>query len=193
MRLLQPAVLLAAAVSAADKGRPSLKNAVYKNPRASVNARVADLLSRMTIEEKASQLVQGDIRNWMNETTGALNQTGLEWSTRYRGSAFYVGVPVPNDWISRHIKTAQDYIQEETYLGIPAFVQTEGLHGFLARKFSMQQTAHCLLVNPQSADHHFVQIMPRSSTRPSPMLARGTQPWWSRWAGSLPKRPAPWV
>ncbi len=137
MRLLQPAVLLAAAVSAADKGRPSLKNAVYKNPKASVDARVADLISRMTIEEKASQLVQGDIRNWMNETTGALNQTGLEWSTKYRGSAFYVGVPVPNDWISKHIKAAQDYIQEQTYLGIPAFVQTEGLHGFLARKFPM--------------------------------------------------------
>ncbi|KAL2176113.1 beta-glucosidase/beta-xylosidase [Thermothelomyces heterothallicus CBS 202.75] len=132
MRFLPSTLLLAAAALAADKGRPSLKNAVYKNPKASVEDRVADLLSRMTIEEKASQLLQGDIRNWMNETTNALNQTGLEWSTRYRGSAFYVGVPVPNEWLTKHIKAAQDYIQKETYLGIPAFVQTEGLHGFLA-------------------------------------------------------------
>jgi beta-glucosidase len=134
MRLLPSALLLAATASAADQGRPSLKNAVYKNPKASVDARVADLLSRMTIEEKASQLLQGDIRNWMNEKTNALNQTGLEWSTRYRGSSFYVGVPVPNAWLSEHIKKAQDYIQNQTYLGIPAFVQTEGIHGFLARE-----------------------------------------------------------
>jgi len=135
MRFLPSALLLAATVSAADKGRPSLKNAVYKNPKASVDSRVADLLSRMTIEEKASQLLQGDIRNWMNEATNAFNQTGLEWSTRYRGSAFYVGIAVPNEWISQNIKTAQDYIQKSTYLGIPAFVQTEGIHGFLASEF----------------------------------------------------------
>jgi beta-glucosidase len=136
MKLLSSALLLAAGALAADKQRPSLHNAVYKNPKAPVEARVADLLSRMTIEEKASQLLQGDIRNWMNETTGALNQTGLEWSTRYRGSSFYVGVAVPNEWIAKHIRNAQEYIQNKTYLGIPAFVQTEGLHGFLACKTS---------------------------------------------------------
>jgi beta-glucosidase len=134
MRLLSTGLLFAAAAWAADKGRPSLKHAIYKDPKASVDARVTDLLSRMTLEEKASQLLQGDIRNWMNESTNALNQTGLEWSTKYRGSAFYVGVAVPNEWLLKHIKAAQDYIQKETYLGIPAFVQTEGIHGFLARK-----------------------------------------------------------
>ncbi|KAK4139580.1 glycoside hydrolase superfamily [Dichotomopilus funicola] len=132
MRILATALLLAtASISAADN-RPSLDDAVYKDPNASVDDRIADLLSRMTIEEKASQLLQGDIRNWMNENTGALNETGLEWSTAYRGSSFYVGVPVPNDWLAKNIKVAQDYIQENTYLGIPAFVQTEGIHGFLA-------------------------------------------------------------
>ncbi|KAK4245576.1 glycoside hydrolase [Corynascus novoguineensis] len=131
MRFLASTLLLAAAASAADKGRSGLKQAVYKDPKASVDDRVADLLARMTIEEKASQLLQGDVRNWMNEKTNALNRTGLEWSTRYRGSAFYVGVPVANEWLVKHIKAAQDYIQKETELGIPAFVQTEGLHGLL--------------------------------------------------------------
>ncbi|KAK4199487.1 glycoside hydrolase superfamily [Triangularia verruculosa] len=150
MRLLPSALILAAAASAADNKRPSLKHAVYKNPKVSVNARVADLLSRMTIEEKASQLLQGDIRNWMNETTGALNQTGLEWSTRDRGNSFYVGVPVPNEWLSEHIKAAQDYIQEDTYLGIPAFVQTEGIHGFLAHNATIFNSpiAHGCSWNP---------------------------------------------
>ncbi|KAH6619078.1 glycoside hydrolase superfamily [Chaetomium sp. MPI-SDFR-AT-0129] len=132
MRILATALLLATASLSAADDRPSLDDAVYKDPNASVDDRIADLLSRMTIEEKASQLLQGDIRNWMNENTGALNETGLEWSTAYRGSSFYVGVPVPNDWLAKNIKVAQDYIQENTYLGIPAFVQTEGIHGFLA-------------------------------------------------------------
>lgn len=132
MKPLSLAGLFAASALAVDKGRLSVKNAVYKDPKAPVEARVADLLSRMTQEEKASQLLQGDIRNWMNETTNALNQTGLAWSTRSRGGAFYVGVAVPNEWISGQIQTAQDYIQKNTYLGIPAFVQTEGIHGFLA-------------------------------------------------------------
>lgn len=133
MRILTTAFLLAAASLSVAEDRPSLDDAVYKDSNASVDDRIADLLSRMTIEEKASQLLQGDIRNWMNENTGALNDTGLEWSTAYRGSSFYVGVPVPNDWLAENIKLAQDYIQENTYLGIPAFVQTEGIHGFLAR------------------------------------------------------------
>lgn len=134
MRFFSSALLLAAAVSASDnfKGRPSLKHATYKNPKASVDARVADLLSRMTIEEKTSQLVQGDVRNWMNETTGAFNETGLAWSTEARGGSFYIGIAVPQQWISKAVLKAQKYIQEKTYLGIPAFVQTEGIHGFLA-------------------------------------------------------------
>ncbi|KAK4034934.1 glycoside hydrolase superfamily [Parachaetomium inaequale] len=160
MRLLLPALLLAAAASAADKGRPDLKNAVYKNPKASVDARVADLLARMTIEEKASQLLQGDIRNWMNETTNALNQTGLAWSTKYRGSSFYVGVAVPNEWITEHIKNAQDYIQKDTYLSIPAFVQTEGLHGFLAHNATIFNSpiAHGCSWNPSLVEQMAVAI-----------------------------------
>jgi beta-glucosidase len=138
MRFFSSALLLTAAVSAADfKGRPSLKNAVYKNPKASVDARVADLLSRMTIEEKTSQLVQGDVRNWMDESTGAFNETGLAWSTASRGGSFYVGIAVPQQWISKAVLKAQEYIQKETYLGIPAFVQTEGIHGFLTGELSL--------------------------------------------------------
>ena len=33
-----------------------LKNATYKNPKAAIEDRVKDLLSRMTVEEKAGQI-----------------------------------------------------------------------------------------------------------------------------------------
>jgi beta-glucosidase len=106
---------------------------LYKNPSASVDARIADLLSRMTIEDKAAQLVQGDISNWIDTTTGALNESGLEFNMKYRASQFYVGYPAKWSILNDGIKIGQDYLMNNTNLtvNIPAFVQTEGIHGFL--------------------------------------------------------------
>ncbi|KAJ4368808.1 hypothetical protein N0V83_005890 [Neocucurbitaria cava] len=106
-------------------------NATYKNPAASVDERVSDLLSRMTIEEKTAQLIQGDISNWINTTTNAFNISGLEWNFKARAGQFYVGYAIPPEWISNGIKSAQDYLMQNTTLGIPAIVQTEGIHGLL--------------------------------------------------------------
>ncbi|KAK9772908.1 putative Fibronectin type III-like domain-containing protein [Seiridium cardinale] len=104
---------------------------LYKDASAPINDRVEDLLSRMTIEEKTSQLVQGDIRNWLNITDGSFNETGLEWSTQYRGGSYYVGVPIDWELLSDNIKIGQEYSMENTRLGIPPWVQSEGIHGFL--------------------------------------------------------------
>jgi len=104
---------------------------VYKNPKASVNDRVADLLSRMTIQEKTAQLIQGDISNWINVTDDSFNLTGLEWNMATRAGQFYVGYPVPQEWIAAGVKIGQDYLMQNTTLGIPALVQSEGIHGFL--------------------------------------------------------------
>ncbi|KFY72626.1 hypothetical protein V499_07249 [Pseudogymnoascus sp. VKM F-103] len=122
------ALLFAISEAAADV---SSKTPLYKNPKAKVDDRVADLLKRMTIEDKTSQLVQGDIRNWLDTDTGAFNKTGLEWSMATRSGSFYVGVPVDQQWIAENIKKAQDYLVHNTTLGIPSFTQTEGIHGFL--------------------------------------------------------------
>lgn len=111
--------------------RKDAANATYRNPSAPVEARVSDLLSRMTIEEKTAQLVQGDISNWINTTTNAFNYSGLVWNMDNRAGQFYVGYPVPQAWISEGVRKAQDYLVQNTTLGIPAFVQTEGIHGFL--------------------------------------------------------------
>ncbi|KAI8934991.1 hypothetical protein NX059_008657 [Plenodomus lindquistii] len=106
-------------------------NATYKDASASVDDRVSDLLSRMTIEEKTSQLIQGDITNWINATSNAFNSTGLEWNFRARAGQFYVGYAMPPEWISAGIKIGQDYLVHNTTLGIPALTQTEGIHGLL--------------------------------------------------------------
>ncbi|KAF2194255.1 glycoside hydrolase family 3 protein [Zopfia rhizophila CBS 207.26] len=106
-------------------------NATYKNPSAPVEERIADLLSRMTIEEKTAQLIQGDISNWINTTTNAFNYSGLVDNMANKAGQFYVGYPVPQSWVSEGVRKAQEYLKENTTLGIPAFVQTEGIHGFL--------------------------------------------------------------
>ncbi|KAF7570636.1 BglX Beta-glucosidase-related glycosidase [Pyrenophora tritici-repentis] len=111
--------------------RQQAVNATYKDASAPVEARVADLLSRMTIEEKTAQLIQGDISNWINTTTNAFNQTGLEWNFNVRAGQFYVGYAIPPDWISNGIKIGQDHVMHNTTLGIPAMVQTEAIHGLL--------------------------------------------------------------
>lgn len=107
------------------------KTPIYKDANAPVEKRVKDLLGRMTIEDKMAQLMQGDITNWMNQTSGAFNETGLVTNMEMKAGSFYVGYPVAWDWIADNIKRAQDYLVHNTTLGIPALVQTEGIHGFL--------------------------------------------------------------
>ncbi|RJE19314.1 beta-glucosidase, partial [Aspergillus sclerotialis] len=104
---------------------------LYRDPHAPVEARIEDLLGRMTIEDKMAQLIQGDISNWMDIDTGEFNYTGLVENMDMKAGSFYVGHPVPWDWLATNIKRAQDYLKENTTLGIPALVQTEGVHGFL--------------------------------------------------------------
>ncbi|KAL5342870.1 glycoside hydrolase superfamily [Aspergillus crustosus] len=117
---------LCAGLTAAQSSSP-----LYKDPNAPIEDRVSDLLGRMTIEDKTGQLIQGDLTNWMDAETGAFNYSGLVENMRVKAGMFYVGQPIPWDWLATNIKRGQDYLLENTTLGIPAFVQTEAIHGFL--------------------------------------------------------------
>ncbi|KAJ5794652.1 Glycoside hydrolase superfamily [Penicillium paradoxum] len=128
--LLSNGLLLVQLFAALALGKPS-PIPLYKDAHAPVDKRVKDLLKRMTIEDKMSQLIQGDVTNWMNQTSGEFNYTGLVTNMELKAGMFYVGYPVAWDWISDNIKRAQDYLVHNTTLGIPAIVQTEGIHGFL--------------------------------------------------------------
>ncbi|RYF40112.1 MAG: hypothetical protein EOO38_22360, partial [Cytophagaceae bacterium] len=133
---LKAAILLGSLLSVPSTAydlvrRQQAANATYKDASASIDARVSDLLSRMTVEEKTAQLIQGDSSNWINTTTNAFNSSGLEWNFRERAGQFYVGYAIPPEWISSGIKRAQEYLVYNTTLGIPALTQTEGIHGVL--------------------------------------------------------------
>lgn len=117
--------------SGSGNGTNSTADAVYKDPHASVDDRIADLLSRMTLHDKMAQLMQGDISNWMDTTDNSFNYSGLVASMDEKAGSFYVGYPVTWSWIAENVKKGQDYLLQNTTLGIPAFVQSEGIHGFL--------------------------------------------------------------
>ena len=102
--------LVCSASGAAVSGSPT---PLYKDPNASVDDRVADLLSRMTIADKTAQLIQGDISNWINTTDDAFNETGLAWNMATRAGQFYVGYPVPQQWIAEGVKQGQDYLMQK--------------------------------------------------------------------------------
>ncbi|KAF5644679.1 beta-glucosidase [Fusarium sp. NRRL 25303] len=120
------AVLAVAGQAAKDKP-------VYKDPKASIDDRVEDLLKRMTIQDKAAQLIQGDMTNYLNITDETVNKTGLAWNFKYRANSIWTGLYANMTTIKKAAKLGQDYLAKETELGkcIPAFVQSEGLHGVL--------------------------------------------------------------
>ena len=102
---------LASAVQAANV------TPIYKNPNATVDVRVADLLDRMSIKEKTSQLIQGDVRSYLNLTDGRFNESGLEWTMTDRGHAVWTGLYTTPEIVNKAARIAQDYQMNQTELG----------------------------------------------------------------------------
>ena len=105
----------------------------YRDPALSVDARVADLLARMTRAEKVAQL--GSF--WAFEVvpgTGfdeaqlaALAGDGIGEISRLAGSTNLRPVEV-----AQTANAIQEYLVERTRLGIPAIIHEECLHGLIA-------------------------------------------------------------
>ncbi|EJF59983.1 glycoside hydrolase [Dichomitus squalens LYAD-421 SS1] len=108
---------------------------VYKNSKASIEDRVNDLLPRMTIQEKVAQIIQGDMNGWMDfndplDDTLTFNQTGLRAMMATKAGSIWGGYLTPWDKFVFGVTVGQKYLMENTTLGIPAIIQSEGLHGF---------------------------------------------------------------
>ncbi|KAJ3760101.1 glycoside hydrolase [Lentinula raphanica] len=96
---------------------------VYKNPDASIEDRVADLLPRMTLQEKVAQINPLD-------NTLVFNQSGLEDMMSTKAGSIWGGYAMPYEKFVFALNVGQKYLMENTTLGIPAMFQSEGLHGF---------------------------------------------------------------
>ena len=98
----------------------------YRNPKLPIPDRVADLLKRMTIEEKVDQLAGG--RRRMMTTT---DPEGQRIFGKFR-EVFKVESQISPHDAAELRNDAQKYLLEKTRLGIPAIFQGEALHGYMA-------------------------------------------------------------
>ena len=128
----------------AAKNKPakakSLSLLPYRNPKLSAEKRVGDLLSRMTLEEKAAQM----ICLWRERPNTMLNEDG-EFDAAKAKSAYKKGnglgqVSRPSDagkgknarQMAELTNTIQKFFLENSRLGIPVMFHEECRHGHCA-------------------------------------------------------------
>jgi beta-xylosidase len=103
----------------------------YKDPKLAAEQRVADLLKRMTLDEKVEQLGAG-----RRQETGVVDPTGRFTADNLAETMQDLFRPTSSltvrDRAVLH-NGLQRYRREKTRLGIPALFQGEALHGFMAR------------------------------------------------------------
>ncbi len=126
-----PAHAEAAASPAAGEPSPAETGGgtpAYRNPDLAVEQRVADLLRRMTLEEKVDQITGGARIEGVLDTTGKFNDQNARQAFAELYS-FNGHMSARDRAILRNAR--QRYLVEKTRLGIPALVVGEGLHGFM--------------------------------------------------------------
>lgn len=108
------------------------EHAAYKNQELSVDVRISDLLSRMTLEEKIGQMTMRSLRDLKTDPNGHVTKASLE--ELFKGASVgclespFIGV----EEIAKYSAAADKYLRENTRLGIPAIQIAECLHGQLA-------------------------------------------------------------
>src|SRR5258708_16760138 len=135
------ALLIAVVASkSSDKAGSQEQIADYKNPRLSVEQRVADLLSRMTLEEKIAQMTcLWSNRPQKNAQTDFATDRG-DFSPEKAAQVMKYGIGQiarqreqkgPRDG-AIFANAVQKWLMVSTRLGIPAVFHDEILHGHMA-------------------------------------------------------------
>jgi beta-glucosidase len=111
---------------AADQASGAVPN--YRNPKLPIEQRVADLLPRMTLDEKVDQIAGGFRQAGILDTTGRFNSENVRDAFRQLRDM--------NGHMSARDRAVlrnalQRYHVEKTRLGIPGLMIGEGLHGFM--------------------------------------------------------------
>ncbi len=108
----------------------------YKNPDAPVEARVQDLLSRMTPEEKFWQLfmIPGDLDSGKEKFRNGIFglQINAKGNCDAAGQLLDYSASLPAHSMAQKVNAIQRYFVEETRLGIPIFAFEEALHGLIS-------------------------------------------------------------
>ncbi len=132
---------------------PPAQGPLYKDPRQPVDARVDDLLRRMTLEEKAAQLqtvwehkdkiqtpdgtfseanAERNFPNGIGQLARPSDRRGVVQNSGAAGAAAGSHGRDARE-TAEYINAAQHWAVEHTRLGIPILMHEESLHGYVAR------------------------------------------------------------
>ena len=104
-------------------------NPPYRNSNLAIPDRVADLLSRMTLEEKVEQITGGESRQFsIIDPTGTFTEETARQTLSQYESAELVLEPKKAAILRNAV---QRYFKEKTRLGIPHLFMGEALHGLM--------------------------------------------------------------
>ena len=105
----------------------------YRDPRVPLDARVADLLDRMTLEEKVAQMCQKDV-SALEVKDGRVTPESLAAILDGQSCGTMACLPGRTpDEIAVRFEAAQEYLRSQTRLGIPAIPIAECIHGVQSR------------------------------------------------------------
>lgn len=119
---------LAAFISTAPILSYAQPTPIYKDPSQPIEARVQDLLGRMTIEEKTAQLRHIHEGSILNDDR-TLNLDKMKNIIGTLGWGAVEGLTLTGTEMARYTRQIQQYCIENTRLGIPIFTVSESLHG----------------------------------------------------------------
>lgn len=162
-------------------------DAPYRDAQLPTEQRVEDLLSRMTLEEKISQLSQcfsDGVK--MNGKDADLASLEKSFGSNSPGVLFgSLGGDI--ELMARRLAACQKYFREKTRLGIPALTANEALHGVLAKGATIypQFLALGCTWNPALARQMGAQISQEASAAGliqllTPMIEVVRDPRWGR-------------
>lgn len=164
----------------------------YLNPSASLNDRVEDLLSRMTLEEKVGQMTQLDITMINNEREQSDVSLDPEKARNllqnHHIGSFLNGEAVPaQQWLD-YVTRLQRIAVEETRLGIPIIYGIDHMHGasYLAGSTIFPHNINIgATFNPENARHNGRITALESGPLGhvwnfAPVLDLGKNPYWPR-------------
>src|SRR5262245_36173016 len=101
----------------------------YRNPNLIIEDRVADLLSRMTLEEKVAQITGGGRNEFqVIDPTGTFTTESARAMFQRWGDPDLEMTPRKSAILRNGV---QRYLKEKTRLGIPQLFMGEALHGFM--------------------------------------------------------------
>jgi beta-glucosidase len=161
---------------------------IYQDPSKAIEARVKDLLSMMTLDEKIAQI--GGVWSYELLDAGKFSQTNAASLIRDGiGQVCRPGIStaLPPKEMAEFSNDIQKFLEENTRLGIPALVHEECLNGFMAKKatifpqiIGMASTWEPELVNKMNwvARENMVAVGVRQGL--SPVLDVARDPRWGR-------------